>query len=96
MVRVQKDSRRRDTGLGSEKKVSLAQARELAAEVRSQVQVRIDPIAARRKREGILTFGKAAANVLAEHQRAGAMPSIAGNGFRRCKPMHFRTSEMLR
>ena len=45
VVRVQKDARRRDIGLGSEKKVSLAQARKLAAEVRSQVQARIDPIA---------------------------------------------------
>jgi Arm DNA-binding domain len=34
MVRVQKDGRRRDFGLGSEKKLSLAMARKLAAELR--------------------------------------------------------------
>ena len=70
VVRVQKDARRRDIGLGSEKKVSLAQARKLAAEVRSQVQARIDPIAERRKREGIPTFREAAAKVFAEHQKS--------------------------
>lgn len=69
MVRVQKDGRRRDLGLGSEKKLSLAMARKLAAEVRSQVHLGIDPTAERRKREGIPTFRVAAAKVFAEQQK---------------------------
>jgi Arm DNA-binding domain len=69
VVRVQKDGRRRDFGLGSEKKLSLAMARKLAAELRGQVHLGIDPIAERRKREGIPTFRVAAAKVFAEQQK---------------------------
>lgn len=69
VCRVQKGGRRRDIGLGSEKKVSLAQARQLATEVRSQVQAGIDPVAERKRREGIPTFREAAAKVFAEHKK---------------------------
>ena len=68
MVRVQKDGRRRDIGLGSESKVPLKLARERAALVRSQVEVGIDPVAERRKAAGIPTFREAAAIVHAEHK----------------------------
>lgn len=70
MVRVQKNGRRRDVGLGSAKKVSLAVARDRAAIVRSQVEMGIDPIAERRKAAGIPTFREAAALVYAEQRKA--------------------------
>jgi integrase len=70
VVRIQKDGRRRDFGLGSEKKVSLAQARKLSAEVRSLIEARLDPILERRRREGIPTFREAAAKVFAEQHRS--------------------------
>jgi integrase len=68
MVRVQKDGRRRDIGLGSAAKVPLKLARERAAIARSQVEVGIDPVAERRKAAGIPTFRQAAALVHAEHK----------------------------
>jgi len=67
VVRVQKDGRRRDIGLGSELKVSLALARERAAKVRSQIEAGIDPVADRRRAAGIPTFREAAAFVHTEH-----------------------------
>ena len=70
MVRVQKDGRRRDIGLGSAAKGSLKLARERAAIARSQVEAGIDPVAERRKSAGIPTFREAAALVHAE-QKAG-------------------------
>ena len=69
IVRVQKNGRRRDIGLGGVSKVSLKLARERAALVRSQVEVGIDPVVERRKRIGIPTFKEAAALVHAEHKR---------------------------
>lgn len=68
IVRVQKDGKRRDIGLGSEKKVSLALARERARIARSQIEAGIDPVAERRKAAGIPTFREAAALVHAEHK----------------------------
>lgn len=70
MVRVQKDGRRRDIGLGSAKKVSLALARERAALTRSQIEAGIDPVAERRKTAGIPTFREAAALVYTEQRKA--------------------------
>lgn len=67
VVRIQKDKKRRDIGLGSAAKVPLKLARERAAAVRSQVEVGIDPIIQRRKAAGIPTFREAAAIVHAEH-----------------------------
>jgi len=54
VVRVQKAGRRRDIGIGSAKKVSLATAREKASVVRSQMEAGLDPVAERRKAEGDL------------------------------------------
>jgi len=68
MVRVQKDGKRRDIGLGSAAKVSLKLARDRAGLVRSQVEVGIDPVAERRKAAGVPTFRQAAASVHAEHK----------------------------
>jgi integrase len=68
IVRVQKNGRRRDIGLGSFDKVPLARARQLAIEVRSQVEAGIDPVAERRKSAGIPTFRQAAALVHAENR----------------------------
>jgi len=67
-VRVQKNGKRRDIGLGSAAKVSLADARIKAAKARSQVEAGIDPVAERRKAAGIPTFRQAAALVHAEAQ----------------------------
>lgn len=69
VCRVQKDGRRRDIGLGSVKKVSLALARERAAKVRSQIEAGIDPISERRKEAGIPTFREAADMVFAENKK---------------------------
>ncbi len=71
-VRVQKDGKRRDFGLGSAAKVPLKLARERAAVVRSQVEAGIDPVAERRKAVGIPTFRQAAALVHAEHKGSWA------------------------
>lgn len=68
MVRVQKDGRRRDIGLGSASKVPLKLARERASEVRTQIESGIDPVAERRKAAGVPTFRAAAALVHAEHK----------------------------
>lgn len=68
LVRVQKDGKRRDIGVGSASKVSLKLARERAALVRSQVEAGIDPVVERRKAAGIPTFRQAAATVHAEHK----------------------------
>ena len=68
MVRVQKDGRRRDIGLGSASKVPLKLARVRASEVREQIEAGIDPVAERRKAAGIPTFQEAAKQVHAEHK----------------------------
>ena len=70
VCRVQKHGKRRDFGLGSVKKVTLAQAREKATKVRSQVEAGIDPIFERRKEAGIPTFRQAAALVFAENKKS--------------------------
>lgn len=68
LVRVQKDGKRRDIGLGSAAKVPLKLARERASTVREQIEAGIDPVAERRKAAGIPTFRKAAELVHAEHK----------------------------
>ena len=69
VLRVQKDGRRRDIGLGSARKVGLALARTRAAEARSQIEIGVDPVAQRRRAAGIPTFREAAALVHAEHKK---------------------------
>lgn len=69
VVRVQKHGRRRDIGLGSASKVSLAQARERARQVRAWMEDGLDPVFERRKAAGIPTFKEAAKKVVALHQK---------------------------
>ena len=69
VVRVQKDGRRRDFGLGGFAKVPLKLARERAEILRQQVEAGIDPVAERRKAAGIPTFREAAKLVHAEHKK---------------------------
>lgn len=69
MVRVQKQGTRRDFGLGSASKVSLAMARERAREIRTWVELGLDPLFERRKAQGVPTFREATAKVLAQHRK---------------------------
>lgn len=69
IVRVQKDGKRRDIGLGSASKVPLKLARERASQIRSQIEAGIDPVLERRKAAGIPSFKEAAKLVHAEHRR---------------------------
>jgi integrase len=69
VVRVQKHGTRRDFGLGSASKVSLKLARERASEIRTWVEIGLDPLFERRKAQGIPTFREAAAKVLAQHRK---------------------------
>jgi integrase len=68
VLRVQKQSRRRDISLGSYPVVSLQRAREKALEIHQQLERGLDPVA-ERKREAVMTFRAAAQQVYAEHQK---------------------------
>ena len=71
VLRVQSNGPRRDLGLGSEKHVSLGDAREAAAEARRKLAKGIDPVAERKQaRANVLTFREAAKQVHGEHQAA--------------------------
>jgi integrase len=65
VCRVQKNGRRRDIGLGSAGKVTLALARKRAVEVRGWMEVGLDPVFEKRKARGIPSFKEAAAKVYA-------------------------------
>lgn len=70
VLRIQHQGKRRKFGLGSVADVSLAQAREKAAELRKQVTAGIDPTAAKReaKAKAVMpTFAEAARAVHQEH-----------------------------
>ncbi|WP_279606578.1 MULTISPECIES: Arm DNA-binding domain-containing protein [Sphingobium] len=69
ICRVQKNGTRRDFGLGSTTKVSLALARERAREIRTWMEMGLDPLFERHKARGIPTFKDAAAKVLAAHRK---------------------------
>ena len=60
IVRIQKDGRRRDHGLGGYPRVSLALARQLAAQKREQVAQGLDPVAERKRVKNVPTFEHAA------------------------------------
>ena len=62
VCRVQRHGNRRDFGLGSAKKVSLAVARERAREVRAWIELGLDPV--------FPTFREAAAKVLAASKKS--------------------------
>jgi integrase len=78
VCRVQKEGKRRDIGLGSVKKVSLAQARDRSGKVRTQVEAGLDPILERKKEAGIPTFREAAALVFTENRAAWKNKKHAG------------------
>jgi len=69
VCRVQKNGNRRDFGLGSASRISLATARERAREIRTWVELGLDPVFERKKANGIPTFREATARVLAEHRK---------------------------
>jgi integrase len=69
VCRVQKGGRRRDIGLGGYPKLTLAKARQRAAEVRQQIEEGLDPVAERKRAAGIPTFKAAAAIVHGEHEK---------------------------
>ena len=69
MVRVQKNGNRRDFGLGSASKVTLAVARERCREIRTWMELGLDPAFERRKASGIPTFKEATTKVLAAHRK---------------------------
>jgi integrase len=69
VCRTQKLGHRRDFGLGSCKKVSLAEARERAREIRSQLEMGLDPQFERHKREAVPTFKDAAQKVFDIHSK---------------------------
>jgi hypothetical protein len=48
VLRVQSGGRRRDVGLGGTKSVTLAEARDLAYEIRKKARAGLDPVAVRR------------------------------------------------
>lgn len=64
VLRVQSAGRRRDVGLGGTKAVTLAEARDLAYEVRKKARAGLDPVVVRRaEREGVPTFEECAKTV---------------------------------
>jgi hypothetical protein len=60
VLRMQKDGRRRDYGLGSAQEVTLAEAREAAAALRRKVRNGEDPIAERRRARKVIPSFEAA------------------------------------
>lgn len=66
VVRIQKDGRRRDIGLGGYPKVPLAMARRRSADIRTAVEDGRDPVAERKLSKAIPTFAEAAALVHGE------------------------------
>jgi len=68
VLRVQANGRRRDIGLGGSKSVTLAEARDLAQEIRRKARTGQDPVAVRRdEREGVPSFEAMAKTVHAAH-----------------------------
>lgn len=69
VLRVQRDKRRRDIGLGPVADVSLAEAREIVTEMRRQIRQGIDPVAERQKaRKTVPSFQDAALAVYSENK----------------------------
>lgn len=66
IIRVQKDGRRRDIGLGGYPKLSLAKARQRALEVHTHIEDGLDPVIERKKAAGCPTFEEAAKDRHAE------------------------------
>lgn len=71
VLRMQKDGRRRDYGLGSALDISLAEARDAASALRRQVRDGIDPVAERRKARKVVPNFEAAARDCYEALKEG-------------------------
>lgn len=71
VLRMQKDGRRRDYGLGSALDVSLAEAREAAAALRRQVREGADPVAERRRARKVVPSFETAARDCYEALKEG-------------------------
>lgn len=67
VLRMQRNGKRRDFGLGSARDVTLAEAREAAAETRKLVLKGFDPVAEKKKASGIPTFREVAKAVHKEY-----------------------------
>jgi len=91
ICRVQKNGNRRDFGLGSASKVSLALARERSREIRTWMEMGLDPIFERRKAEGLPTFKEAAAKVLAAHRKTWRNEKHEGQWLRTVEAYVFPT-----
>ena len=70
LLRLSVKGRRRDMGLGSTSLVSLAEAREQAVALRKVARQGGDPIAERRRSQGIPTFEEAASKVHGQRKAA--------------------------
>ncbi|MBC7506753.1 MAG: DUF4102 domain-containing protein, partial [Sandarakinorhabdus sp.] len=70
LVRMQKAGKRRDFGLGSLDKVTLADARKARDVVRGQFEAGLDPVIERKKAEGVPTFKVAALTVHKAQKKA--------------------------
>lgn len=70
VCRVQKHGIRREIGLGPLSKISLALARSRARDVRTQMEIGLDPLFERRKAQGIPTFKEATNKVLAQQSKS--------------------------
>jgi len=71
-VRMQHAGKRRDFGLGSLDKVTLAAAREKRNEIREQFAAGLDPVAVRKRADGVPTFEKAAEQLHKERLKGWA------------------------
>ncbi|MGW8201210.1 tyrosine-type recombinase/integrase [Sphingomonas bisphenolicum] len=71
LLRMQKDGRRRDYGLGSALDVSLAEARDAAAALRRQVREGADPVAERRRARKVVPSFETAARDCYETLKEG-------------------------
>jgi hypothetical protein len=91
LVRMQKAGKRRDFGLGSVDKVSLADARKARDVVRGQFEAGLDPVLERKKAEGVPTPAcrrdrpQGAIEGLEQGQASRAMDQHARN---LCLPRH--------
>jgi integrase len=71
VLRMQRNGRRRDYGLGSAMDVSLAEARDAAAALRRQVREGVDPVAERRQSRKVVPSFETAARACYEAMREG-------------------------
>lgn len=86
--------KRRDIGLGSAKLVTLVEAREKALQQRKVAREGEDPLAAKRRLQGIPTFGEAAKKFTPITKADGKTRSIRSSGCHRWKSTRFPTSEV--